>query len=74
MLIKRGARAWDQRTYVTGARKIWVVLRGILILVRSVLARCFQPWSPGTLRTIWKYTMFSNTRRDVTTEGTEITE
>ena len=55
LLIKRGSRAWDQRTYVTGARKIWVVLRGVLSLVRSAPARLFQPWSPGALRTIWKY-------------------
>ena len=55
LLLKRGARAWDQRTYVTGARKLWVVLRGVLILVRSVPARLVQPWSPGALRMVWKY-------------------
>lgn len=55
LLVKRGARAWDQRTYVTGARKIWVVGRGILGLVRSLPSRLLQPWSPGALRTIWKY-------------------
>jgi phytoene synthase len=55
LLVKRGARAWDQRTYVTGTRKIWVVVRGILSLVRSLPSRLFQPWSPGALRTIWKY-------------------
>ena len=55
LLVKRGARAWDQRTYVTGARKIWVVLRGVLSLARTAPARLFQPWSPGALRTVWKY-------------------
>ena len=55
LLGKRGARAWDQRTYVTGARKIWVILRGVLSLVRSAPARLFQPWSPVALRTVWKY-------------------
>jgi phytoene synthase len=55
MLVKRGARAWDQRTYVTGARKIWVVLRGVLSLVRSTPARLSQPWSPDALRIVWKY-------------------
>jgi uncharacterized membrane protein len=25
LLVTRGARAWDQRTYVTGALKLWVV-------------------------------------------------
>jgi len=55
LLVKRGARAWDQRTYVTGPRKIWVVLRGVFSLVRSVPARWYQPWSPGALRAVWKY-------------------
>jgi phytoene/squalene synthetase len=55
LLVKRGSRAWDQRTYITGARKIWVVLRGVLSLLRSAPARLFQPWSAGALRTIWKY-------------------
>jgi phytoene synthase len=55
LLIKRGARAWDQRTYVTGARKIWVVLRGVLSLARTAPARWFRPWAPGALRTVWKY-------------------
>ena len=55
LLVKRGARAWDQRTYVTGARKIWVVLRGVLMLARSTPARLYQPWSPDALRTVWKY-------------------
>jgi len=55
LLVKRGARAWDQRTYVTGARKLWVVLRGVLSLIRSAPARLCAPWSPGPLKTIWKY-------------------
>lgn len=55
LLVKRGARAWDQRTYVTGARKIWVVLRGVLTLVRAAPARWFHPWSASALRTTWKY-------------------
>jgi phytoene synthase len=55
LLIKRGAHAWDQRTYVTGARKLWVVIRGVLTLLRSAPARWFQPWTPGPLKTVWKY-------------------
>jgi len=54
LLQQKGARAWDERTYVTGARKIRVVLRGILALLRSVPARLFKPWSPAPLRVIWK--------------------
>ena len=29
LLLRKGARAWDQRTYVTGPLKVWVVLRGV---------------------------------------------
>jgi phytoene synthase len=54
LLLKKGARAWDERTYVTGPRKIRVVLRGILSLLRSVPARLLKPWSPAPLRVIWK--------------------
>jgi len=50
-----GVQALDQRAYATGACKIWVVFRGFLSLIRSAPARLFQPWSPGALRTIWKY-------------------
>jgi phytoene synthase len=55
LLVKRGGRAWDQRTYVTGSRKLWVVLRGVLSLIRSAPARIFNPWSPRPLTTVWKY-------------------
>jgi phytoene synthase len=55
LLVKRGARAWDQRTYVTGARKLWVVVRGVLSLIQSAPARIFKPWTPRPLRTVWKY-------------------
>jgi phytoene synthase len=54
LLIAKGPRAWDERTYVTGARKQWVVLRAMLRLIRSVPARWLQPWSPAPLRMIWR--------------------
>lgn len=54
LLLQKGARAWDERTYVTGARKSLVVLRGILGLLRSVPARLLQPWTPAPLHSIWK--------------------
>ena len=55
LLTRRGALAWDQRTYVTGSLKMWVVARGILSLLRSLPARVIKPWSPAPLRMIWKY-------------------
>ena len=54
LLLVKGPRAWDERTYVTGARKIRVVLRAILGLIGSVPRRLLQPWSPASLRIIWK--------------------
>jgi phytoene synthase len=55
LLLRRGARAWDQRAYVTGWLKIWVVMRGVLSLLRSVPGRLWIPWSPAPLRMVWKY-------------------
>jgi 15-cis-phytoene synthase len=55
LLLKKGARAWDQRTYVTGPAKIWVVGRGVVSLIRSVPGRLWRPWSPAPLRMVWKY-------------------
>lgn len=55
LLLRKGARAWDERTYVTGPRKMWVVLRGVLGLLGSVPGRLWRPWSPAHLRMVWKY-------------------
>jgi 15-cis-phytoene synthase len=55
LLRKKNARAWDQRTYVTGLRKIWAVTRGIVALMRSIPARLSQPWSPAPIRIVWNY-------------------
>jgi phytoene synthase len=55
LLVRKGARAWDQRTYVTGARKLWVMARAVLVLSRSVPGRLWKPWSPAPLRMVWKY-------------------
>lgn len=55
VLRRRGARAWDQRTYVTGARKLWVVGRGAGRLLLSMPARCLHPWSPAPIRMVWRY-------------------
>jgi phytoene synthase len=54
LLLRKGSRAWDERTYVTGARKIYVVLKGAARLLRSAPARLIQPWSPAPLRVVWK--------------------
>jgi phytoene synthase len=53
-LLRQGARAWDERAYVSGARKLWVVSRAIVGIVRSVPARLLRPWQPAPLRMIWK--------------------
>jgi phytoene synthase len=55
LLVERGARAWDQRTYVSGPRKLWLVSRAVLSLIRSAPARLLNPWTAGSLNTVWKY-------------------
>lgn len=54
MLLRKGRNAWDERTYVTGARKIYVVIKALMRLLLSVPARMFRPWSPVPLRSVWK--------------------
>jgi phytoene synthase len=55
LLDRRGAHAWDQRTYVTGARKLWVIGRALAKLTRSAPARLAEPWRPAALNTVWEY-------------------
>lgn len=55
LLRKRGERAWDQRTYVTGARKIYVIARGVTSLIGSLPARMNQPWSAAPIRIVWRH-------------------
>jgi len=55
LLLRKGARAWDQRIYVTGSLKLWVVIQGVLSLLRSVPGRLSRPWFPAPLRIVWKY-------------------
>jgi phytoene synthase len=55
LLLRKGAHAWDQRTYVTGPLKLWVVVRAVVSLLRSVPERLWRPWSPAPLRMVWKY-------------------
>jgi phytoene synthase len=55
LLLRRGALAWNQRTYVTGSRKLLVVMRGVIRLIRSLPTRIFKPWVPVPLKTVWTY-------------------
>jgi 15-cis-phytoene synthase len=55
LLKKRGARAWNQRGYVTGGRKLWVVLRGLAQVAASMPSRVVKPWSPAPIRMVWKH-------------------
>jgi phytoene synthase len=55
LLLRKGPRAWDQRTYVVGSRKILMVARGMGHLLRSVPARVMKPWSPAPIRKVWHH-------------------
>ncbi len=54
-LVRKGSRAWDQRSYVTGPLKLWVMTRAVMGVLRSVPGRLWRPWSPAPLRMVWKY-------------------
>jgi 15-cis-phytoene synthase len=43
LLRRKGARAWDERTYVTGARKVRVVLLPFCACCARCRRVCFSP-------------------------------
>jgi 15-cis-phytoene synthase len=54
VLLRKGSCAWDQRTYVTGPVKVWVMAQAAMGVLRSVPRRLWRPWSPAPLRLVWK--------------------
>lgn len=55
LVLRQQSRAWEQRIYVTGARKLWVVARGIRHVLKSIPARALHPWSPAPIRIVWRH-------------------
>ena len=54
-LIAKGAHAWDERTFVTGSRKLLMVAAGIGRLLCTLPARCMAPWAPTPIRRVWRF-------------------
>ena len=59
LLLRKNSSAWDGRTYVTGPRKIWVILRGLLQVIASIPPRMMRPWSAAPIRMIWRHSKLS---------------
>lgn len=55
LLLRKGPSAWDQRSYVTGARKLWVILFGVLRVIASIPARLMRPWSAAPIHRVWRH-------------------
>jgi 15-cis-phytoene synthase len=55
LLLHKGPSAWDQRSYVTGARKLWVILFGVLHIIASMPARLMRPWSAAPIHRVWRH-------------------
>lgn len=55
LLVIRGARAWDRRTYLGTPRKVLMIARGLGRLLRSLPARIATPWSPAPIHNVWRY-------------------
>jgi 15-cis-phytoene synthase len=55
LLLYKGASAWDQRSYVTGRRKLWVMFGGVLEVIASMPARFIRPWSAAPIHTVWRH-------------------
>ena len=55
LLLQKGSSAWDQRSYVTGGRKLWVIIGGVLQVIASIPLRMMQPWSAAPIHMIWRH-------------------
>jgi phytoene synthase len=55
MVLKRGPRAWDGRTFTSKGRKLWLATRGILRVLRSAPKRIIKPWSPMDIDIVWRF-------------------
>jgi phytoene synthase len=55
LLLNKGARAWDQRTYLSAPRKVMMIARGLGQLLLSLPARIAKPWSPAPIHNVWRY-------------------
>jgi phytoene synthase len=55
LLLHKGPSAWDQRSYVTGPRKLWVILGGVLHVTASMPARLMRPWSAAPIHRVWRH-------------------
>jgi 15-cis-phytoene synthase len=53
LILQRGSRAWDERGYVTGKRKLRVIVRGLLQVLATVPWRVARPWSPAPINIVW---------------------
>ena len=52
LILQRGSRAWDERAYVTGGRKLRVIVRGLLQVLATVPWRLALPWSPAPIHIV----------------------
>lgn len=54
-VLARGKFAWDSRTVVSLARKIMVLLHGIVQVVLSIPSRLWAPWKPVPITSLWRF-------------------
>lgn len=52
---KRGENAWLDRSIVSFPRKIWLLTRGVASVVWTLPARIRNPWSPASIKQVWRY-------------------
>jgi 15-cis-phytoene synthase len=55
LILRKGSSAWDERSYVTGARKHWVIIGGVLQVIATIPLRMMRPWSAAPIHMIWRH-------------------
>lgn len=57
MVLRRGAHAWDGRTYTSKVRKVALSAKGITRMLVSIPERAAHPWSACPIRTVWRFSL-----------------
>jgi phytoene synthase len=54
-VIRRGPAAWNQRVWTSKGKKIWLMVKGVAVVLCQVPQRLLKPWKPVPLNTLWRH-------------------
>ena len=54
-VVRKGARAWDERVWISPARKVVIMIRGMGRMLQTLPGRFFRPWRATPIQLIWRH-------------------